>query len=99
MTCVLRGTWLGNHIFQHADFNFLCQEQLGNAETLSASARSVQKKPKFSDFFLAIAGGNMLTFPHAFDAGTQDGLPFTCPGDLVARGAASPWQLDDGIRR
>src|SRR5208283_2089848 len=41
MTCVLRGTWLGNHIFQHAGFNFLCQEQLGNAETLSASARSV----------------------------------------------------------
>ena len=41
MTCVLRGTWLGNHISQHAGFNFLCQEQLGNAKTLSASARSV----------------------------------------------------------
>jgi len=56
-----------------------------------------QKKPKFSDSFLAIAGGKALIFPHSFDAGTQDGLPFTCPGDLVARGAASPWQIDDGF--
>src|SRR3954471_22404556 len=41
MACVLRGTWLGNPISQHAGFNFLCQWQLWNTETLSASARSV----------------------------------------------------------
>src|SRR5437868_3700489 len=41
MACVLRGIWLGNHISQHAGFNFLCQWQLWNTETLSASARSV----------------------------------------------------------
>ena len=35
------GTWLGNHISQHAGFNFWCQEQLWNSKTLSASARSV----------------------------------------------------------
>src|SRR3954452_24217659 len=43
MACVLRGTWLGNHISQHAGFNLLCQWQLWYTETLSASARSVQQ--------------------------------------------------------
>jgi hypothetical protein len=42
MACVLRGTWLGNHIPQHAGFNFLCQQHLRNTKTLSASARSVK---------------------------------------------------------
>src|SRR5271157_4205002 len=37
----VRGTWLGNHISQHAGFNFRCQEQLWNNITLSASARSL----------------------------------------------------------
>src|SRR3954454_24313932 len=45
MACVLRGTWLGNHISQHAGFNLLCQWQLWNTETLSASARSVGISP------------------------------------------------------
>ncbi len=37
----VRRTWLGNHISQHADLNFRCQEQLWNNITLSASARSL----------------------------------------------------------
>ncbi len=37
----VRGIWLGNHISQHAGFNFRCQEQLWNNITLSASARSL----------------------------------------------------------
>ena len=38
----VRGTWIGNHISQHAGFNFRCQEQLWNNITLSASARSLR---------------------------------------------------------
>ena len=38
----VRGTWLGNHISQHAGFNSRCQEQLWNNITLSASARSLE---------------------------------------------------------
>src|SRR5690348_13379202 len=41
MACVLRGTWLANHISQHAGFKLLCQRQLWNTKTLSAAARSV----------------------------------------------------------
>src|SRR5271157_4767406 len=49
MTCVLRGTWLGNHISQHAGFNFRCQERLWNNITLSASARSLLGQEPFTE--------------------------------------------------
>src|SRR5512142_3401335 len=41
MACVLRGTWLGNDISQHAGFHFTCQDLLRISKALSGSARSV----------------------------------------------------------
>src|SRR5512135_2078095 len=47
MACVLRGTWLGNDISQHAGFHFTCQDILRISKALSGSARSVGLPPDF----------------------------------------------------
>src|SRR4051794_30315435 len=53
MACELRGTWLGNHISQHASLNFPCQERLRTSKSLSASARGVviPVLPGFNEIF------------------------------------------------
>jgi len=54
-----------------------------------------QKKRNSQIFFLQSPVARRYCSSIVFDAGTQDGLPFTCPGDLVARGTASHWQIMD----
>src|SRR5512143_3631838 len=68
MSCVLRGTWLGNDISQHAGFHFTCQDLLRISKALSGSARSVSYWSPFARVqLLTLSRFHLLptcAFPH-----------------------------------
>ncbi len=87
----VRGTWLGNHISQHADLNFRCQEQLWNNITLSASARSLKTTlfdqcARYRFPTLCLTSSPRLSFHIRSQKGWQDEAADEFPATLARRG-------------